>query len=57
MESLKAENGRLLSDLSEISKQFEDEKVKCTTLEQQCSRMKSLIENLDSTKEELVKRL
>lgn len=54
---MREEKRRVDDDMYQIRKEFDDEKVKSTNLQQQNERLRSLVENLDSTKEELLKRL
>jgi len=51
------DNRRGESDLHQLKKEYEDEKSKAVSLQQQNERLRALVENLDSTKEELMKRL
>lgn len=48
---------RLESDYAQIRKEYEDEKAKTKTIQQQNERLQSLVENLDQSKTELMKRL
>ena len=45
------------ADLSVSQKELGDHRQKCANLIQQVERLKSLVENLDQNKEELIKRL
>lgn len=51
------DNKKQAADLSISQKDLADHRQKCASLIQQIERLKSLVENLDQNKEELIKRL
>jgi hypothetical protein len=55
--TLKQTSQQQCADLSVCKKELCEERQKNTSLVQQVERMKSLVENLDQNKEELIKRL
>ena len=54
---LREENKKAVADLAVSQKEANDQSQKCAALQQQIERLKSLVENLDQNKEELIKRL
>lgn len=54
---LREEVKRQAADLATAQRDQGDAELKVQTLSQQVDRLKSLVENLDSNKEELIKRL
>ncbi len=54
---MKDEKQRLENELALTKKDCEEERTKNKSLQQQSERLKSMVENLDSTREQLVKRL
>lgn len=46
-----------MNQLADLKKQHEETQTRNQSLSQQLERMRSLVENLDQTKEELLKRL
>lgn len=54
---VKDERNRLQNDLGQVEKELSAEQTKNQNLTTQVERMRSLVENLDSTKDELLQRL
>ena len=54
---LKDERRRLDADLTQCRKDLDEERAKSLNMTNQVERLKSLVENLDQTKDELSKRL
>lgn len=57
LQSLKDENFRLMNDLGQANKDLQTEKQKVANQSTQIERLRSLVENLDSTKDELLAKL
>lgn len=57
LQSLKEENQRLKNELGQAHKDFKAEKAKHENATTQIERLRSLVENLDSTKDELLAKL
>ena len=54
---LKDERQRAENELAQAKKDVDEERNKNKALQQQCDRLRAMVENLDSTREQLVKRL
>jgi len=57
LQSFKDENFRLMNDLGQANKDLQAEKQKGASQSTQIERLRSLVENLDSTKDELLAKL